>query len=771
MLEDSAAPLVLTEVSLADRLPPGTADYLCLDRLAGESEAFDPSDPEPVGSPDDVCYVIYTSGSTGRPKGVVLRHRAVTNVLDWVNGTFGVGPGDRVLFVASLSFDLSVYDIFGVLGAGGSVRVATEEELREPARLARALRTEPITVWNSAPAALQQLVPFLPRGRSGNGRLRLVLLSGDWIPVPLPDQVRAVFPKARVVSLGGATEAAIWSNWYPVGAVDPRWPSIPYGKPIRNARYHVLDHRLQPVPVGVPGELYIGGPVLADGYLNRPELTAERFIPDHLAPGGGRLYRTGDLARYMPDGNIEFLGRVDQQVKVRGFRVELGEVEAVLARHPAVRCAALKAHRDSAGFVSLTAYVVPRPGAVADPAGLATFLRSKLPDYMVPAQFVPLGELPLTPNGKLDRAALPAPEPAERAAAFEPPAGDAERALQAVWEEVLGVRPIGATDNFFDLGGHSLLAAVLMARIESRLGHRLPLEVLFASPTVRGLANLIQRKLELGRGCLVPLQTGGTRPPLFLIAGAGGHVFAFHQFARLLGPDQPAYGLKAVGVDGSEPPLGCVKEIASRYFKEVVAARPEGPLVVGGYSVGAVVALELALQLRAAGREVSRLIVCDGLAPGYPRKPPLPRRVWSHLVRFALGSGKLAYLKDRYRRLRGRVLGLLNLQRLEAPDVPGLDVVPRENLKRVWGALARARDRYRPAGRFDGRVVLFVSGAAEDWPGCIFDDPTKGWSRWTTGGIDRHVVPAGHLEMFQPEIQKLLAGVVRGAISETAARG
>ncbi|VTT99453.1 amino acid adenylation domain protein : Amino acid adenylation domain protein OS=Chroococcidiopsis thermalis PCC 7203 GN=Chro_0078 PE=4 SV=1: Condensation: HxxPF_rpt: AMP-binding: AMP-binding_C: PP-binding: Thioesterase [Gemmataceae bacterium] len=776
MLGDSRAPLVVTERALLDRLPGGETRCVCVEQIAPGLAPLDPGDLDPVSGPGDVCYVIYTSGSTGRPKGVVLRHTAVVNVLDWVNATFEVGPRDRLLFVTSLSFDLSVYDVFGVLGAGGSVRVAAEDELRDPARLARVLRTEGITIWDSAPAALQQLAPFFERDR--RDRLRLVMLSGDWIPVALPDQVRAAFPGASVVSLGGATEAAIWSNWYPIGPVDPAWPSIPYGRPIRNARYHVLDSRLQPVPVGVPGELHIGGLVLADGYLNRPELTAERFVPDPLTPRSPgsdpadthRLYKTGDLARYMPDGNIEFLGRIDQQVKVRGFRVELGEIEAVLAAHPAVRECVVKHHRDAANTAYLAAYVVAQPGADPGADELAGFLRATLPEYMVPAHFVALAALPVTPNGKLDRAALAPPDlaAARPEAAFESPANDAERALLPLWEELLNVRPISVTDSFRDLGGNSLSAAVLMARVESRLGHRVPLEALFAAPTVRGLAAVIQRKLELGRGCLVPLQPGGGRPPLFLIAGAGGHVFAFHQFARHLGPDQPTYGLKAVGVDGTEPPLESMAEIAARYLKEIVAARPDGPYVVGGYSIGAVIALELAVQLRAAGKKVPHVIVFDMLAPGYPRKPSPVRRAWRHLVRFARAPGRLSYLRDRFRRVRGRVLGALNLHWLDAPGVPGMDLVPQENLKRVWGALTKARDRYWPSGTFDGRVILFASETPEDWPGCVFDDPMKGWGRWATGGVERHVVPAGHLDIFREDNQELVAGLLRVAIGDPA---
>ena len=275
-----------------------------------------------------------------------------------MNQTFGVSAKDKLLFVTSLSFDLCVYDVFGVLGAGGCLRIADEADLKDPARLAEILRTEHVTMWDSAPAALQQLVPFFGHHGPTND-LKLVMLSGDWIPVTLPDQVRKAFPNAKVMALGGATEAAIWSNWFPVETVDPAWPSIPYGKPIRNARYHILDKNLQPVPVGVPGELHIGGLCLADGYLNRPELTAERFVRDPFA-AGERLYKTGDLARYLTDGNIEFLGRIDHQVKVRGFRVELGEVETALGQHPAVRDAVVKPYRDDGGNVSLAAYVVRR---------------------------------------------------------------------------------------------------------------------------------------------------------------------------------------------------------------------------------------------------------------------------------------------------------------------------------------------------------------------------------------------------------------------------
>jgi thioesterase domain-containing protein len=525
--------------------------------------------------------------------------------------------------------------------------------------------------------------------------------------------------------------------------------------------------------------------MLADGYLNRPELTAERFIPDPFvsaepdcleAPRSAlrapRLYKTGDLARYLPDGNIELLGRIDEQVKVRGFRVELGEIEAILTQQPTVREAVVRPFRDPSGHVYLTAYVVGRDGRQPQTSELARELQAQLPEHMLPAHFMVLEALPLTPNGKVDRSALPPPNhaAAKAAAEYVPPTGDAERALQSVWQDVLRVHPVGVTDNFYELGGHSLLAAVLMARIETQLGHRLPLEALFESPTVRGLAGRIQRQLELGNGVLVPLQSAGTRPPLFLIAGAGGHVFAFHKFARALGPDFPVYGMKSIGVDGSEPPLDRIEDIAERYFREITAAVPQGPYVLGGYSVGGLVAFELALRLRAAGRDVSRLLIFDLMAPGYPRPLPLYKRIGIHLWNFLHSGGrqKWRYLRARWAGVRERLLFKLNLHRLEAPHVPGMDSVPQDRLKRVWGGLLRARWSYWPSQRFEGKIVLVTSHRPPDWAATVLDDPHYGWDRWTAQPIELRTVPADHLSIFDDRNLAFVATQVRQAIMESS---
>jgi amino acid adenylation domain-containing protein len=445
-----------------------------------------------VASPEDLAYIIHTSGSTGQPKGIAVQHRPVANLFAWLNPAFGIGPDDRVLFVTSLCFDLSVYDIFGLLAAGGCVHVASEDELRDAEALTRLLVEEPITLWDSAPAALVRLAPLFPAKPAAHSRLRRVMLSGDWIPVTLPDRVRAAFPHAVVTSLGGATEATVWSNWYPIGEVDPTWPSIPYGRPIDNARYHVLDAGLLPCPIGVPGDLYIGGEVLCVGYSHQPAVTAAAFLPDPFSGvPGARIYRTGDRARWFADGNLEFLGRVDQQVKIRGFRIELGEIEVALARHPEIREAVVLAREDVPGDKRLVAYVVPVVGAVAPAAGeLREFLRHGLPDYMIPAAFVELDHLPVTANGKLDRRALPAPrwDHAEEGEEIELPVTTTERLLAGLWSEILGVDPVGRNDDFFDLGGHSLLATQLVARLREVFGAEVPLRAVFQAPSLADLA-------------------------------------------------------------------------------------------------------------------------------------------------------------------------------------------------------------------------------------------------------------------------------------------
>ncbi|PZU43654.1 MAG: non-ribosomal peptide synthetase, partial [Sphingomonas sp.] len=502
MIEDSRPSALLTEPVYEHLFAAVNCPLLLLGgNDAGACEGRD-DDPDVVGlSSGNLAYVIYTSGSTGRPKGVAVRHRAVANLVDWVNRSFEVGPADRLLFTTSICFDLSVYDILGMLSAGGCIRVASKNEIADPERLLSILAEEPITFWDSAPAVFAQLAPLLDARPPVGGALRLAFFSGDWIPLALPDVVRRSFPKCRVISLGGATEATVWSNVHQVGVISPAWRSIPYGRPMQNARYYVLDDRLRPSPTDVPGDLYIAGECLSDGYFGKPSLTAQRFVADPFGPPGARMYRTGDRARFWEDGTMEFLGRLDGQVKLRGFRIELGEVEAALLNEPSVRLAAAMIREDRPGDRRLIAYVVPSEGAEPDPGAMRAAVRNILPDYMVPAAIVVVPAMPLTVNGKIDRAAFPAPEYGASLRDYIAPATATEMAIAQIWVEVLDVDHVGAQDDFFELGGDSLLAMRVFALIRERLDLEPPMRLLFEVRTVSGIAALIDsRAWETGEG-------------------------------------------------------------------------------------------------------------------------------------------------------------------------------------------------------------------------------------------------------------------------------
>lgn len=497
MLKVAGSTLLVSDAVFAQRaqaLAAGATGLAILNADTAIAPAQLAELPEP--DVDRLAYIIFTSGSTGIPKAVSVRHRPAHNLIDWVNKTHRVGPQDRLLFVTSVSFDLSVYDMFGMLAAGGSIRIASRESVRNPEALARILIDEPVTFWDSAPIALDQCVPYLAGQRATS--LRLVFLSGDWVPVTLPDRIRAC-SDAEVVALGGATEAVIWSNWHPVGTVEPGQASIPYGRPIQNARYHILDQRLEPVPPGVAGDLFIAGDVLADGYFGDAALSAERFIPDPFrrspAPEGRphRMYRTGDRARYFDDGTMEFLGRLDNQVKIRGYRIETSEIETALAAQEGIRAAhvAIRGERQERW---LCAYAVTdRPDEPGLDKRLLAALRARLPEYMLPRAIVPLAVLPLNSSGKVDRAKLPEPVFHSAGAEQSRSAGSQpitlmDKSVLAVWQDVLGRKDIGPDDNFFDVGGDSARLIATHRALEALSQRKLPLVELFRHTTVRGLS-------------------------------------------------------------------------------------------------------------------------------------------------------------------------------------------------------------------------------------------------------------------------------------------
>ncbi|MGZ4317494.1 MAG: non-ribosomal peptide synthetase, partial [Gaiellaceae bacterium] len=554
MLEDAAVSVLVTQERLLDRVPVGSARPVCIDRDWEEIERTPESAETLEREPEQLAYVIYTSGSTGRPKGVEIPHRALANFLWAMRECPGLGPEDVLVAVTTLSFDIAGLELYLPLIVGGRVVIAPPQTSTDPRLLAALIAESSATVMQATPTTWRMLLDSGWRGRPGFR----ALCGGEALPVPLAEELVAC--GFEVWNMYGPTETTIWST---VARVHPNEP-LTIGRPIGNTSLFILDFRLQPLPAGVAGELHIGGDGVARGYRNRPDLTAERFLPNPF--GSGRIYKTGDLARYRPDGSVEFLGRLDHQVKVRGFRIELGEIETLLARNPGVARAVCVARDDGSG-AELVAYIVPSASPVSG-AQLRRQLSEHLPAYMVPSAIVSLQAFPLTPNGKIDRKALPAPT-RERLTDAEvvAPRTSLERRLAEIWERVLGMSPIGVTDNFFDLGLTSLVAAQLFAEIEHEVGGALPLGAIFRAPTIETLADLIESRENGSRWTsLVPLQPRGTRLPVFCVHGGAGTILHLEPLAHCLGDDQPLYGLQARGLYGGASPLRTVEEMASHYL-------------------------------------------------------------------------------------------------------------------------------------------------------------------------------------------------------------
>ncbi|GIJ24431.1 non-ribosomal peptide synthetase [Micromonospora lutea] len=575
-----------------------------------------------------LAYVMHTSGSTGTPKGVMISHRAAANTVHDINERFAVTGSDRVLGLAALSFDLSVYDLFGPPARGAALVLPDPARRGDPSHWAAMVAAHGVTLWNSVPAQLQMLMHYLDVEPADLSSLRLALLSGDWIPLSLPGHAARHVPDAELVSLGGATEAAIWSNYHRIRTLESHWRSIPYGLPLANQRFHVLDSALRDRPDLVPGELFIAGVGLADGYLNDPVRTAERFI--RHPETGERLYRTGDLGRYLPDGEIEFLGRADQQVKIRGHRIELGEIEATIGEHPAVSSCVVLAAGDDTLERALVAFVVPqRPPGAVDSAEVVAWVADRLPAYMVPARVRVVEALPLTANGKVDRKRLLESAPAPTAVPdgrTEPPRPGVEQRIAHLWNEVLGGRPPSRELGFFDAGGNSLLAARFVGQLREQLPEaaRFPFDVLLRAlldePTVAGLAGRLASDPTPApvaaetaqRSPLVPLGGPAQGPVRLLVHDGTGTLTALRALTVGLAADGPVFGLTVPegSVTGADDPATLIDGLALRYAGEIRDAGFDDVELIG-YGLGASVALELARALSEAGT-TARLTVVSG---------------------------------------------------------------------------------------------------------------------------------------------------------------
>ncbi len=800
MLADSEAPVVLTQARLTDQLPDVDAHVISLDADWPSISGYPEMPPDTDVSDRNLAYVIYTSGSTGTPKGVQVEHRALANHIRTARDRVALGPDDRVLQFMSISFDAAAEEIYPCLASGATLVLRNDAMLASIPTFVEQLRDWGVTMAVLPTAFWHQVVTGLSPGAPEiSDRLRLLIVGGERM---LPERVRTwkeeVGRRVTLINAYGPTEATVVTTRFNLAelAVDDVWEEVPIGRPIPNLQVYLLDAELQLVPIGVPGELCVGGAGVARGYLNRPALTAERFVPDPFddAPGA-RLYRTGDLARYLPDGNIEFLGRVDHQVKVRGFRIELGAIETVLRQHPAVRDVVVLAREDVPGDKRLVAYVVFEEQG-ASVGALRSFVKDQLPAYMVPSAFISMEAFSLTPNGKVDRRALPAPDLSrpELERDFAPPRSEIERQLVEIWEELLDVEPIGVRDDFFELGGHSLLAVRLTARVEEAFGVNIPLTTIFQEPTIEQLTRHVawQQGMTIWPP-LVAIQPKGSRPPFFCVHPLCGDVVSFTIWSRYLGDDQPFYGLRARGLDGVQDPITEVEAIAADYVDELRTVQPEGPYTLGGYAGGGVIAFEMAQQLRARGEELALLLIINEPPPnsryhefslrprtllGFVRNLPpwlrefLRLRLAQLVFRGQLllrPSGALGRLAQRVQPL-GRVVDRLQGRSRRLIDEHNRALLDRDNVPRIHDIRQRriamlhqeALRDYTPRP-YPGRVTVFRTRRQPLF--CSFD-PELGWGALAGAGVDVRVIPGSTASVLKDPDARALAEALRRALAE-----
>jgi amino acid adenylation domain-containing protein len=770
MLDDARPLVLLTQQKLEPSLPPHSARVVSLDSFnaeigSGQSNLAERNGRATAGrsqSSASLAYVIYTSGSTGKPKGVQISHRALVNLLISMRRQPGLEAEDILLSVTTLAFDIAALEFFLPLVTGARLIIAAPEVLNDGRRLAQLLEDCGATVMQATPATWRML---LHAGWEGSKRLN-ILCGGEALAPDLADQLLV---RCRALwNLYGPTETTVWST---ACRVLPGRP-ITIGRPIANTQVYLLDRHFQPVPAGVTGELCIGGDGLARGYLNRPELNEAKFIADSFSSDpGARLYRTGDLARYRHDGQIEFLGRSDHQVKVRGFRIEPGEVEAVLGKHPQVREGVVVAREDTPGETQLTAYVVPRGRLTPPPSQLRSFLQQKLPAYMIPSAFVMLKALPLTANGKIDRRALPSPgtgdleTPKDSAVPRDP----VEEKLAAIWTAVLGLKQVGIHDDFFDLGGHSLMAVRLFDRIEKTFGIDLPLGTLFEATTISRLAKVLQKSAQSRLGMeFVSIQPHGSKPPVIFLPSLGGEILYCRPIARYLDPDQPIYGIQPGRSNGCGPQFTPLEEIAARFVEGVRTFLPEGPYHLVGYSFGGKLAYEMARQLSVLGRPVSTLAIIDAelsqpldrsvttilrLALAFFRNLPywvmddllrvhpkkMLARIWRHVRKLRRGHGSMAGPSE------GRPVGP------ELQDLFDISQLP-DHYRDLMAANLRAYLEYVPKS-YPGRVTLFRARTRPLFHSEHYD---LGWGRWALGGVEIKAVPGHHQSiLIEPAVATL----------------
>ncbi|MEW6732656.1 MAG: amino acid adenylation domain-containing protein, partial [Acidobacteriota bacterium] len=768
MLNDAQVPILLTEQRWLDLFTTYSVLMVCLDSDKEMIAKQDTANLDCQIYGDNLAYIIYTSGSTGSPKGVCIPHKAITRLV--INTNYlQLLPSDRIAQVSNTSFDAATFEIWGALLNGAELVVITKEVALAPREFAAQLETYQISTLFLTTALFNELVRQMPDAFKN---LHQLLVGGEAIDPGLVRRVLEHTPPARLLNVYGPTENTTFSTWYLVEVVAEQATTIPIGHPISNTETYILDAQKQPVAIGVVGELYLGGNGLAHGYFQRPELTAERFIPHPFSnQPGARLYRTGDLVRYLVDGSIEFVGRIDRQIKIRGFRIELEEIEAVLVQHSDVDQAIVMVRENGNDSKSLIAYLGSQSQPLPTNHQLRDFLQNRLPEYMIPMNFVVLAALPLTSNGKIDHRALSEIEifRSDSTTTLQAPRDLLELRLVELWEETFNISPIGIKDDFFELGGHSLLATRMMAQIKNRFGQDLSVSLLFQGATIEHLANFLRRQANFTiSSTLVAIHPGGTKPPLFCVHEIGGGVLDFIQLARNLGPQQPVYGLQSIDLEKDTT----IEEMAANYIAALQKVQSQGPYFLAGWSFGGLIAFEMAQQLHKQHQQVALLALLDAVAPvGNYR---LVYHYFSHSDETTLLINYISHLTEE------------NLSLDELPTIP-LDeqvsyILAQAKLKQLvpvdttlaeirarlhsYNIRLRAAQNYLPAV-YSGPITLFRASEIEPSAEQLYNsdvDATLGWRELSTVPVTIEVVPGSHYTMVREPYVQVLAKRLMGYI-------
>jgi nonribosomal peptide synthetase DhbF len=764
MRADSGSLFILSTCVTANKLVQSdSSQMICLDdsdvqRDINANSPKSPTDQDRAGplSAQNLAYLIYTSGSTGIPKGVAITHHNVMRLLSVTQRHFQFGPGDKWTLFHSYAFDFSVWEIWGALLHGGTLVIVDDETRHSPWEFLDLLAREQITVLNQTPSAFYALMQADKDRESAALALRFLIFGGEGLNFARlqPWYERHSEDSPRLVNMYGITETTVHVTFMPLtAAIASSTKGSVIGHGLSEWPVHLLNSSLEPVADGEVGELYVAGSGLARGYFNRPGLTAERFIASPFGPPGARMYRSGDLARRLTNGYLEYFGRADQQVKIRGFRIELGEIDAAILSLRGVAQSAV-VPREVEGDTKLVGYIVLKPGfGWYKQSELRAVLSNRLPEYMIPSAFVLLDALPLNVNGKLDRTALPPPR-LEVEGAYQEPGNETERRLCDLFKEITGAVRVGVRDNFFDIGGNSLLGVMLIAQIEKAFSKKLKLATLFEGPTAGQLAqNLIQGEPERDWRSLVPLYTGKSATPIFMVQ------WLERDLARYLGKNRPVWGV-SLGLSrpftaGNEIPK-TIEETAAHYISELRLVRPNGPYMLLGHSAGGVVAFEMARQLSAEGERVSFLGLVDSVfpRPSHERKQYSKARQLKNLI--TMGP---SVLLQKYRKFREKK----SFQNFtgNAISVEGSSMSPEyRNVD-----LPKMLERYDPKP-LTGKVTLFLAQTPLQSIWFVPPlSPQKDWSRVATEGVDTRYLPGDHMQIVKDPLAAVTAESIEAALA------